>query len=201
MNTLNTRFTQAKRLSIFILLSVFVACSAKNDKKNRIETISKLEHVLFDEDASQNEVASKQAEMEKLRENYRQFLGSYAADTISARYVYNWAMMEADFFKNYTASVQLLERFQRDYSSHPMAEKALFLQGFTYSEYIKDYKKAELAYKAFIERYPNSDLVPSIQFELQNLGKSPEELLNLKMSEEIPQNETPKSKKQSAKNK
>lgn len=207
MDTLSTRFTKAKPLSIFILLVVFVACSGKNDKKKRIETITKLEHILFDEDAdknadkdadkdaSLNKGVSTQLEMENLRENYRQFLSSYSADTVSARYVYNWAMMEADFFKNYTASVKLLERFQRDYGTHPMAAKALFLQGFTYSEYLKDYKKAELAYLAFIERFPNHDLVPSIQFELQNLGKSPEELLNLKLNEAASLNEPKSSKK------
>lgn len=196
MNTTSSPFAKAKHLTLFVLLLLIVACSSETSKKKQIQTIEEMEKVLFSDDETASVPASKRKEMELLRSSYRTFLQEFPTDTVAARYIYNWAMMDADFFKQYEASALLLERFQREFPQHELAAKALFLQAFTYAEYVKDFTKAELGYKAFLQRYPNHDLVPSIQFELQNLGKSPEELLNLKMNSANPEDGTKAAKKE-----
>lgn len=186
MNTISTIVAKAKHLTLFVLLIFVLACSSNSQKQKQIEAINQLEKILFNDEVVSQTKLAKRSDMEQLRTYYTQFLQDHPSDTISARFLYNWAMMEADYFKQFEESATLLERFQREFPKHDLAAKALFLQAFTYAEYVKDYSKAELAYKAFIQRYPEHELVPSIQFELQNLGKSPEELLNLNREASVP---------------
>ncbi|TNE69638.1 tetratricopeptide repeat protein [bacterium] len=169
---------------ILFVLSMMNACSGFNKKEKQVERIKGLEWVLMDENDTNRSASEKMADAKKLKDEYHQFVSAFPQDTLAPLFLYNIAMLEADQFKNYVESAKLLEQFQREYPEHTLASKALFLQGFTYAEYVKDYKRAELVYRLFIQKYPDSEMVPSIEFELKNLGKSPEELLNLNVSNE-----------------
>lgn len=63
-----------------------------------------------------------------------------------------------------------------NYSDNESGVTALFMVGFVNANYLQDMDAARKAYKAFIEKYPNHELVPSVQFELDNLGKSFDEI-------------------------
>lgn len=54
---------------------------------------------------------------------------------------------------------------------------ALFLAGFIEANDLKDFVAAKNSFQQFIEKYPKSEMVESAKIEMQNLGKSPEELL------------------------
>jgi tetratricopeptide (TPR) repeat protein len=166
---------------ILIGIFVFKACTSVSDRTKRLQTIEMLEWVLLDDNDTNRSAQEKRTDALKLLEEYQTFVSAYPNDSLSAVYLYNQAMMQADQFKRYEESAKLLERFQREYPNHALAAKALFLQAFTYAEYVKDYKRAELIYRSFLQRYPDNEMVPSIEFELNNLGKSPEELLNLNL--------------------
>jgi outer membrane protein assembly factor BamD (BamD/ComL family) len=168
----------SKFLLFLSISSVIFSCSSMSDKEQRIKDIESIQGILFEDPAFVKEGTKRNTEMQTLREYYKQFVTAYPSDTLSGLYIYNLAMMEADHFKRYDESVKYLERFVREFPNHRNAPKALFLEGFTYAEYLKDYKRAEAIYNRFIQLYPNHEMVPSIQFELQNLGKTPEELLN-----------------------
>ncbi|UCH62188.1 MAG: tetratricopeptide repeat protein [Fidelibacterota bacterium] len=58
--------------------------------------------------------------------------------------------------------------------------KALFMVGFVYANHLKDYEAARQAYTGFMDQYPNHELIPSVKFELENLGKSADEIEALK---------------------
>ncbi|WP_268761450.1 tetratricopeptide repeat protein [Candidatus Chrysopegis kryptomonas] len=49
--------------------------------------------------------------------------------------------------------------------------------GFIHANELNDYKKAKIYYQKFIEKYPNSELATSAKFELENLGKEPEKII------------------------
>ncbi len=166
---------------IFTFLWVFMTCSTGSDREKRLQTIETLEWVLLDDNDTNRSAQEKRTDALKLMEEYDAFIRAYPSDSLSAVYLYNQAMMQADQFKRYEESAKLLERFQREYPNHSLSAKALFLQAFTYAEYVKDFKRAEAIYRSFLQRYPDHEMVPSIEFELNNLGKSPEELLNLNL--------------------
>jgi hypothetical protein len=53
----------------------------------------------------------------------------------------------------------------------------MFLIGYLYNNELHHLDSAAAAYRRFLEKYPNHEMALSAQFELDNLGKSPEELL------------------------
>lgn len=54
-----------------------------------------------------------------------------------------------------------------------------FLQAFAYENYLHDTAKAKAAYDAFLQKYPTHQLAGDAKVAVENLGKSPEELLKM----------------------
>ena len=67
----------------------------------------------------------------------------------------------------------LIERYP-DFEMTPMA---MFIKGFVYENMIGDLYNAEMTYRQFIEKYPNSPMVEDVKATLENLGLTPEELV------------------------
>jgi|TARA_B100001964_G_scaffold106888_1_gene119432 antitoxin component YwqK of YwqJK toxin-antitoxin module len=62
-------------------------------------------------------------------------------------------------------------------SQEPLAQ---FMVGYIYANFVGDTEQAISTYQTFIEKYPGHELTPSVKFELENLGKSIDEIPALK---------------------
>ena len=63
---------------------------------------------------------------------------------------------------------------------YPGGEKTplvMFLIGYIYNNELRNLDSAAAAYKRFLQKYPDDEMASSARFELNNLGKSPEDLL------------------------
>jgi len=69
------------------------------------------------------------------------------------------------------SAIAAYEKWISQYPENENNYKALFLMGFSYSEYLKEYDKARQIFIKVIEEYPNCDLVPSAEWMLENMGK------------------------------
>ncbi|MFC1618681.1 tol-pal system YbgF family protein [Candidatus Neomarinimicrobiota bacterium] len=72
-----------------------------------------------------------------------------------------------------------LEAYGEAAENYPNTEegaKALFMVGFVNANHLQDLGAAEDAYLDFLHRYPNHELIPSVRFELENLGRSIDEI-------------------------
>jgi len=62
--------------------------------------------------------------------------------------------------------------------------KAQFMVGYIYANPqfgdVQDLEKAKNSYEVFLKKYPNHELAPSVQFEMDNLGKDINEIPALK---------------------
>jgi len=70
--------------------------------------------------------------------------------------------------------------FFQVYEKYPDSKEApqsLFLSGFILANDLKNFDKATLHYKLFIEKYPSHPLAVSAKEELDNMGLAPEEIL------------------------
>ena len=67
----------------------------------------------------------------------------------------------------------LIER----YPDFEMTQMAMFVKGFVYENMIGDLQNAEMTYRQFIEKYPESPMVGDVKATLENLGLTPEELI------------------------
>ena len=54
------------------------------------------------------------------------------------------------------------------------------MAGFILANELKEFKEAGKMYNLYIQKYPNGELADDAKIELQNLGKSPEEILSHK---------------------
>ena len=78
---------------------------------------------------------------------------------------------------NTEKAVTLYEELLRVYPDSEYNSTALFMIGYVCANQLGDNKKAKRVYSEFLEKYPDSELVNSVQFELENMGKTPEEII------------------------
>ncbi len=72
-----------------------------------------------------------------------------------------------DFENAMTAYTKVVTQFR---GSNYEAQ-AQFMIGYLQANYIGNVESARASYKLFLEKFPNHELTPSVQFELENLGK------------------------------
>ncbi|MCK5833834.1 tetratricopeptide repeat protein [bacterium] len=77
---------------------------------------------------------------------------------------------------HYKDAIEAYEKLLELYPNDAGNYKAIFLIGFNYSEYLKDYEKAKLYFERVLANYPECDLRPSAEWMLENMGKSPEDI-------------------------
>jgi tetratricopeptide (TPR) repeat protein len=58
-----------------------------------------------------------------------------------------------------------------EYFHQPGRAHAVFMLGYIYANALKDYRRAEGYYTEFLRLYPDHELVPSVRFELEHLGR------------------------------
>ncbi len=78
-----------------------------------------------------------------------------------------------------TNSLKAVEEYEKVYKNYPNsaeAPKALFMIGFIQANELFQYAEAKRTFNSFIETYPKHELAYSAEMELQNIGKSPEEV-------------------------
>jgi outer membrane assembly lipoprotein YfiO len=72
-------------------------------------------------------------------------------------------------------AIEQYQRLLREYPESDQGDEAQFMIAFIYDESLRDYEQARVAYQAFIDRYPDSELAASAQRLLANIGRAPEE--------------------------
>ena len=80
-------------------------------------------------------------------------------------------------------SAELFTEFVERFPESENGPNALFLLGFITANELDQPERAARWYNEFISRYPDHELAKSVQWELDNLGKSPDELMNFLRTE------------------
>lgn len=71
-------------------------------------------------------------------------------------------------------------RFKSLYDKYPddkLAPKALFMAGFIQGNDLKKYQQAKATLNLFLQKFPNNELTNSAKEELNNMGLTPEEII------------------------
>jgi TolA-binding protein len=80
------------------------------------------------------------------------------------------------------------ETFRQLFNKYPKNEKApraLFLSGFILANDLRNYEAATSAYNLFLQKYPENELATSAKAELDNMGLTPEQILEKKTPKNI----------------
>ncbi len=77
----------------------------------------------------------------------------------------------------YQKAINEYARYAQIYPEGKQNATAMFLIGFLYNNELHNLDSAAVAYRNFLAKYPQHEMASSAKFELDNLGKPPEELL------------------------
>jgi outer membrane protein assembly factor BamD (BamD/ComL family) len=87
------------------------------------------------------------------------------------------ASTKADTMKSFFTAIGYYKRIINDFNDKPEAESALFMMGFIQANEINQLDSARMSYMTFLKKYPGSPMASSVNLELNNLGKTPDEIL------------------------
>jgi len=81
-------------------------------------------------------------------------------------------------------AANLFRKIYDDYPESSYAPTGLFMAGFVYANELKYYDKATETYNLFLQKFPDHELTASAKEEVENMGLTPEEILQKNLSKE-----------------
>lgn len=157
--------------SILLLVAVFSSCQ-QNERDQLLSQISGMEKQLFEDKMG---VIDKK-EAANMIQYYVKFVDTYPKDEKSAEFLFKAADISINVFHS-QHTVKLFDRVITEYPNYEKAPQALFLKAFTYENYLNKMELAKKNYQLFLSKYPEHSFANDAQVSLNNLGKSPEEII------------------------
>lgn len=99
--------------------------------------------------------------------------------------MYMIAKIQNDELKDYPKAIATYKRYLDMYPQGKYAPIAVFLSAYLYHNELNDLTNAKVMYERFLASYPDHEMAPSAKFELDNLGKKPEELLSVRPEPQV----------------
>ena len=158
-----------KRILFSLLLAVMMSCG----EKMSVEKINELESKVFAKDA----VVSAENVIQ-LVDAYLLFAKQNPNDLQSPDFLFKALDVAVGVnAEGPQKAIDIADVLIEKYPDFEMTPMALFIKGFVYENMIGDLQNAEMTYRQFIEKYPNSPMVEDVKATLENLGLTPEELI------------------------
>ncbi len=161
-----------KKNTQFVLIVMFIitvmSCTSKHDKLT-----SEIRHL--EETVRSQAIPDKQSGAE-LVNKYLEFADSFPEDSLAPTVLFNAARLSLamnDTEQTMTILDRIIEQFN---NSKPVAD-AYVLKGFIYETVYQDYASAREWYELFLKEFPSHHMCEDVRFSLNNLGKTPEELI------------------------
>jgi TolA-binding protein len=156
-------------ISLSLILLFLAGCG---DNKTPEELLADGEKFVSEENLSEAVLA------------YETLIKDYPEDALAPEATVRLATIyQNKLVKNISENESLLkslELFKSVYEKYPSSEQApmgLFMAGFVQANELHDYDGATETYNTFLRDYPDHELAASAQEELDNMGLTPEEVL------------------------
>jgi TolA-binding protein len=80
----------------------------------------------------------------------------------------------------YQTAVRYYKAFAERYPDLNSTPVAMFVTAFIYNNNLQMVDSAKVAYMQFLAKFPQHELAASAKFELDNLGRTPDEIIGIK---------------------
>ncbi|NOX86945.1 MAG: tetratricopeptide repeat protein, partial [Chlorobi bacterium] len=141
-------------------------------KQNLQDSITSMENELFN-------VQSTRMNKHKVRDLidlYTQYAKDFPDDTLAPVYLFKASDISMNIYQP-MKTIRILDTIMVKYPDYNKTPTALFLKAFVYEDQVKNYKLARKYYQMFLDKYPDNEFADDARMSLQNLGKTPEELI------------------------
>ncbi len=163
-------------LSLFFLLVVLTGCG---NKKSAEELLAEANTNL-----NQNKLPEAVVILEELIDEYPESEKTPEALNNLASIYQNKLLKNLSDKESLEKSVELFRKIYDDYPESSYAPTGLFMSGFVLANELNYYEKATETYNLFLEKYPNHELASSAKEEVENMGLSPEDILEKNLAKE-----------------
>jgi TolA-binding protein len=164
--------------SIIALLTLFlvVSCSTKKSDKELLDEAKKniKDDKIPEAVMAFEEIVNDHSDSELAPEALSQLASLYQNKSVKS-------LSERE---NLEKAIVLFKKLHDEYPKSEYAPSGLFMAGFINANELQNYPEAEKLYKQFLQEYPENELASSAQAELDNLGLSPEEILQKNLAKE-----------------
>lgn len=154
------------------LMTLFLLFSCGKNESDNLKSLNENELI-----AKMNEFYNNK-DFIKTAECINIFVEKFPQDPKSPIYLKNLALIYTNDIKDINLAITQYKKIINQYPNSNEAPNAYFTLGFIYANELKDFTNAKYYYEEFIKRFPNHEAIESAKFELANLGKSPEEIIN-----------------------
>ncbi len=160
-------------LMLYLLIPILFSCTSKKEKE-----VLEIKATLDQVDQGFNNNKLDTAAVRKAENELKAFVAKYPGDSLSAGYLFQLGMLYQKQ-RNFTEAIDMFDRVYTQYPASPNSRNAVFLQGFLYANELSNFEKAKEKYELYLEKYADVDpkMTSDVQMELQNLGKTPDEIL------------------------
>jgi tetratricopeptide (TPR) repeat protein len=157
-------------LLMLMMVAAIAACAPaiENDKAN----ITTIEDELF---SSDDGFVDKEKAFE-LVDLYVAFADNYPQDSLAVEYLFKGAEFCLNLGEG-QRSIDLYDRVILEYPDFRKVPECMFLKGYVFENYLGDLEQARLIYTLFLQKYPDNEFADDAEISIQNLGKTPEELI------------------------
>jgi len=152
------------------LAAFFTSCGSP--RKRAFDNVTKLE-----KDISTKSGNVDSTKVAVLTTAYREFAVKFSTDSLAPVYLLRAGGLFMNVGKSLKA-IESLDQVTEKYGSSPQAPQALFLEAFIFENMLGNMSKAKELYSQFLARFPKHDLANDAQSSLNNLGKTPEQLVH-----------------------
>lgn len=162
-----------KLLSYLVLAAtVFIIVSCNNGREQLNDDIKAKEKIVSE---SMNDVFDKST-AEILRQDYIRFADEYPEDSLAPVYLHKASELAINLNMPQEA-VSTIDTLIKRFPDYIYLPDAWFFKGFVQENYLRDQDAAMKTYESFIQNYPDHEMAPQVQFSLDNMGKSADDLL------------------------
>lgn len=163
-------------ISLSVVFSIILSACSGGDKeakkKELSDQIQKMEQEMF----SSPEVSVTSDKANSIVLLYSRYVNENPEDSLAPLYLFK----SGEMFRAVNNGNMSVKYYQRLIDEYPNSEKvpvAIFLQGFVYENILTDMVNAGKFYKLYLEKYPNGEFAKDASVLIENLGKSPEDMI------------------------
>ena len=107
---------------------------------------------------------------------YEEVVSDHPSSPEAEQALFRLADLRLNVMREPQKSIETFKRYVDLYPAGSKAPTALFMVGYIYNNEMNNLDSAAAAYRRFLQLFPEDELATSAQFELNNLGKKPEDL-------------------------